>query len=414
MAEAQTYAARWIFPVDAPPLERGTITVRGDKIIAVEPHGTRTPDVDLGNVAILPGFVNAHTHLDLSGARGLLLPSPHRGRGVGGEGACDFTQWLRSVIAFRRSRTPEQVQADIAAGIAECLRFGTTIIGDISSGGASWDELGEATCRALVFYELIGLTQQRVEESIDAWDAWRAQAGAYPTCLFNLSPHAPYSTSMHLYLLAAHRSAHSKLPFATHLAETCEELELIRNKSGPFVQFLESLNAWEPDAFDSRLIDLFLRHHPGIFAHCNYLDPATPFTADQTVVFCPRTHAAFGHPRHPFPQFLQRGVRVALGTDSLASNPDLDILAEARFVRRHYPEVAPATILRMLTLSGAEALGFDADAGSLTPGKSADLVILPLPDRDDADPHDLVFDSALPVLGAMFRGERSQRFTLSP
>ena len=118
-----------------------------------------------------------------------------------------------------------------------------------------------------------------------------------------------------------------------------------------------------------------------MFVHGNYLDPAdTPFLPSQTVVICPRTHAAFGHAAHPFPHFLQRGVRIALGTDSLASNPDLDILAEARFLRAHYPEVEPAMLLRMLTLSGAEALGFDGVTGSLTAGKSADLVVLPLPE----------------------------------
>jgi cytosine/adenosine deaminase-related metal-dependent hydrolase len=98
-------------------------------------------------------------------------------------------------------------------------------------------------------------------------------------------------------------------------------------------------------------------------------------------------------------------VRVALGTDSLASNPDLDILAEARFLWRHYPVVEPAMILRMLTLTGAEALGFGAITGSITPGKSADLVVLPLPNATPADPHDLVLDSSLPVQAVMFRGD---------
>ena len=95
-----------------PPLDRGTVTVRGDKIEAVEPHGTRTPDEDLGNVAIIPGLVNAHTHLDLSGARGLIPPTDPD----------HFTDWLRGVIAYRRSRSPDEVQADIRAGLAECLR----------------------------------------------------------------------------------------------------------------------------------------------------------------------------------------------------------------------------------------------------------------------------------------------------
>jgi aminodeoxyfutalosine deaminase len=144
-----------------------------------------------------------------------------------------------------------------------------------------------------------------------------------------------------------------------------------------------------------------------IFVHGNYLDAATMFHLPQSLVICPRTHAAFGHPRHPFPAFIQRGLRVSLGTDSLASNPDLDILAEARFLRQHYPEVEPATLLRMLTLSGAEALGFDSVAGSLTVGKSADFVILPLPNVDRRDPHDLVLDSTLPIARALFRGEPS-------
>ena len=99
-------------------------------------------------------------------------------------------------------------------------------------------------------------------------------------------------------------------------------------------------------------------------------------------------------------------MRVALGTDSLASNPDLDILAEARFLREHYPEVEPALLLRMLTVNGpAERMGVGAVAGSLTVGKSADLVVLPLPNGEASDPHDLVLQSTLPVQRVMFRGE---------
>jgi cytosine/adenosine deaminase-related metal-dependent hydrolase len=125
---------------------------------------------------------------------------------------------------------------------------------------------------------------------------------------------------------------------------------------------------------------------------------------DHTIVYCPRTHAAFGHPPHPFCEFLQRGVRVALGTDSLASNPDLDLLAEARFVHQRYPDVPGETILRMATLSGAEALGWADETGSLTPGKSADLVVLPLPE-DEADPYRLMLESSTKVRAVLFRGQ---------
>src|SRR5215213_5133750 len=117
----QTYTARYVFPVAEPPLPNGVVVVSGDRIEAVDPAGSRRADVDFGNAAIVPGLVNPHTHLDLSGARGLIPPTDPD----------HFTDWLRGVIAYRRNRTPEQVQADTRAGLAECLRYGTTLIGDI-------------------------------------------------------------------------------------------------------------------------------------------------------------------------------------------------------------------------------------------------------------------------------------------
>jgi cytosine/adenosine deaminase-related metal-dependent hydrolase len=139
--------------------------------------------------------------------------------------------------------------------------------------------------------------------------------------------------------------------------------------------------------------------------HGNYLPTDTPLYPHQTIVFCPRTHAAFGHRRHPLPALLERRVRVALGTDSLASNPDLDTLAEARFVHHHYPEVAGDALLRMLTLDGATALGWGDVTGSLTPGKFADMVVLPLPEAEASDPHALLWESQQAV-ETMFVGGR--------
>jgi cytosine/adenosine deaminase-related metal-dependent hydrolase len=406
-----TYTARWIFPIATPPLPGGTITIAGNQIAAVGPHGTRAADVDLGDVAILPGFVNAHTHLDLTGARGNCPPQQ------------DFTQWLRRVIAFRRGRTPDQVKADIAAGLTESLRFGTTLIGDISANAASWELLGQSPCHARMFYELLGLPQDRADQSWDEAQNWFKGRGVIAeekgrkgdrekekdflpsrsTRLVGLSPHAPYSVRTSLYETVA-ASCQLATIIATHLAETQAELELLRSRTGPFVGFLKELNVWDPSGLANDPLDVIQMLPHGIFVHCNYLDPQTPLGPTQSIVVCPRTHAAFAHPSHPFPDMLQRGVRVALGTDSLASNPDLDILAEARHLRRHYPEVEPAKLLRMLTLSGAEALRFGALTGSLKPGKSADLVVIPLADESAADPHDLVLDSKSPVAKVMFRG----------
>jgi cytosine/adenosine deaminase-related metal-dependent hydrolase len=387
--------ARWVFPADGPPVERGVVTVRGEQIVAVEPHGTRTADTDLGNAAILPGFVNAHTHLDLTGLRGKCPPSP------------DFVGWLRQVIAHRRSVTPEQTQTDIRAGIDECLRFGTTLVGDIASGGASWDQLAEAPLRAVVFYELIGLSDDRAKQVLADARQWLESAVATVTCKPGLSPHAPYSVRCVLFARAALLARSPKRPLAVHLAETNAELELLHHRRGPFVSLLRELGVWDAEALadsPSQIMKGCDQRIPKLFVHGNYLAPSARIPRNSAIVYCPRTHAAFGHPPHPFREFLARGIRVALGTDSLASNPDLDLLAEARFVYSRYPDVPGAALLRMATLSGAEALGSADTTGSLTPDKSADLVVLPLPDADAENPHRLIFESDRAASAVMFRG----------
>jgi cytosine/adenosine deaminase-related metal-dependent hydrolase len=402
-SESRTFTARWVFPVAGPPLAGGTVTVRGHAIAAVEPRGARTPDEDLGNVAIIPGLVNAHTHLDLSGARGLIPPTDPE----------HFTDWLRGVIAYRRTRTPEQVQADIRAGLAECLHHGTTLIGDIAAGGASYPAVSGAATRAVLFWEVIGLSRERydavlAEFGTKAGLSWFDDPSpdaylATPLCRWACSPHAPYS--------ANHDAARGQLYLgsaAIHLAESPAELELLATKSGPFVPFLQQLGVWNPAALRAGLRDFVVAHPksipPALYVHCNYLPPDVPFAPVQTVVYCPRTHAAFGHPPHPFRGFLARGVRVCLATDGLASNPDLDVLAEARFVRSRDPDFPGEQLLRMVTLAGAEALGWSNECGSLEPGKSADLVAVPLPDRDAADPHELLLGEDAGHRRTMFRG----------
>jgi cytosine/adenosine deaminase-related metal-dependent hydrolase len=392
--------ARWVFPVDGPPIERGVVSVHAERILAVEPPGKRTPDIDLGNAAILPGLVNAHTHLDLTGLRGKCPPSE------------DFTGWLRQVIVHRRAITPEQTQADIRAGIDECLRFGTTLVGDIASGGASWDALAEAALRAVVYYELIGLSKERAASAWEAWKWWHLARPDSATCQPGVSPHAPYSVWWPLFF----GTVISGVPVATHLAESRAELWLLGDRCGPLVPFLKALGVWSPEGLAGApddILRLMNGLNPVSFVHGNYLDTDTRFPANGTVVYCPRTHAAFGHPPHPFRDFLARGVRVALGTDSLASNPDLDVLAEARFVSSRHPEMPGADVLRMATLSGALALGWADTTGSLAPGKSADLVVLPLPNHDVDDPHRLIFDTDVAVSAVMFRGRWRERETAS-
>jgi cytosine/adenosine deaminase-related metal-dependent hydrolase len=386
---------RWIFPVEGEAIEDGSITVQGDRIVAIEPHGRRNADLDLGNVAVIPGLVNAHSHLDLSGLRGAGLPTDN------------FTNWLRRVIGHRRNTSAEQVGKDIESGLKESLCHGTTLIGDISGDGASWNYLTSAPLRAVVFAELLGLPRLRAGQAWAKTCDWLRTHGATETCRPGLSPHAPYSVRTSLYRAAANCCREHGLALATHLAESEAELELLESRRGPFLDFLSDLGVWEPDGLarhPNEILQIGANTANTLFIHCNYLATDSPFPKSASVIYCPRTHAAFGHQPYPLRALLQAGVRVALATDSLASNPDLNVFEEIRFLHQHFGDIPGSALLRMGTLSGAEALGWSAETGSLSSGKSADLVVLPLTNDDHPDPYKVLFASLDPVRAVLWRG----------
>ncbi len=397
-----TLRARYVFPVAGDPLPDGTVTIH-DRVISALGAGPAEGEVrDLGNVAILPGLVNAHTHLEFSD-----LARPLGRPGIG------FVDWIEEVIAYRRRRTEPAWRA-VAKGLDECLRLGTTAVGEIAQPGWSVQAFQEAGLDAIVFLELIALTGDRVngvlalaEEHVEAGrctTAWHA----------GISPHSPYSTDVSLIERAVALSSRKRVPIAFHLAESKEEIEWATSQSGRFRDFLTRVvgpsSAGRPCARPARdwVLDLS-RAHRALVIHGNYLeDEAIGELArgsDHTaVVYCPRTHDYFGHDPYPLEKMLRAGVTVALGTDSRASSPDLSVLAEMRLVARRHPSVPRSTILRMGTHLGAVALGRAHQIGGLRPGMHADLAIVRLPDRDAAEPHDLLFDSEEPVVATWVRG----------
>ncbi len=394
--ESWSLTARWVFPVDGPPLERGVVRIEGDRIAGVERRSSLSADYDVGNAAILPGLVNAHTHLDLSNLRGQARPSPN------------FVDWLRAVVRHRRQTNLEQVETAIRTGLEESLASGTTLLGDISAGGLSWPILNLAPVRSIVFYEVLGLTEERAGQALLGLRRWLDGARPMEISRPGISPHAPYSVRKSLFEASAELATQAGMPLTVHLAETQAELELLRWHKGPFVPFLKELGAWDPQglvADPEAVLKICSSEKPGLFIHGNYLPSSTQVSPTGTIVYCPRTHAAFGHGPHPFRGFVERGTRVALGTDSLASSPDLDVLAEARFIHERNPDVPGEVLLRMATLSGAEALGWAAETGSLSPGKSADLIVAPLPDREESDPHRVILESRQKITAVLFRGK---------
>ena len=266
----------------------------------------------------------------------------------------------------------------------------------------------------IVFLELIAPTADRVDAAIELahrhLESAERSAGWHP----GLSPHAPYTVHPRLLGRAVELSRGRGVPMALHLAESREEMELLGRGAGPFRELLQRLGAWAAEAFPGgrRPLDYLAElagAHRALVIHGNYLDDEEiAFLAQQTkrmaVVYCPRTHAHFGHAEYPLAKLVESGATVGLGTDSRASSPDLSVLAEMRFVARRHGSIPPDVVLRLGTLFGARALGRDDLLGSLQRGKQASLTAVALPDRDAPDPHELLFDSDLPVVGAWHEG----------
>jgi len=402
--ELRAFKARYVFPVAGQPIPDGLVTIQGQSIVAVGKDTPAGQVRDLGNVAIVPGLVNAHVHLEFSD-----LAEPL------GELGMPLASWVREVVRFRQFG-PYRPYDAVRLGLQECLDAGTTALGEIAQPRWQSDLFETGRPETTVFLELIALrsdwsdrTLERARRHVETGNvsgSWRA----------GLSPHAPYSVHPVVLEQVVSLSADERIPVAMHLAESPEELQLLDSATGPFREILENLRSFDPIAFPRgarplTYLRMLARAHRSLVIHGNYLDDEEiAFLAEHAermaVVYCPRTHAYFGHSAYPLEQLLSAGATVALGTDSRASSPDLSVLAEMRFVARTCQSIGRDVVLQVGTISGARALGRDHRLGSLEPGKYADMAAVALPDHNASDPYELLFDSDLPVLATWYRGRR--------
>ena len=378
----QTYAARWVLPIDGPPLEQGEVVVEGGSIAAVRPRSASPATRDFGEAVLLPGLVNTHTHLEYTALRGFLEDVP-------------FFPWVRALTASKAAFNAEDWIWSARLGALESIAAGTTTIGDNTDVGVTMQVATEAGLRGVIFQEVFGIDpRQSVMQSLEGLAAKitahrqiasdRVRVGVSPHALYTVRP--AVMTAINAFVADEH------LPVSIHIAESAAESALTERGEGQFAEMFQRRDIiWEmpgqsPTAYAAALGALGANT---LAVHCVQQTPddlALLAATGAAIVHCPKSNAKLGAGLAPLAAWLRvPGLRVALGTDSAVSNNTLDLWEEMRFAllmqraaRQDVEAVTAPQVLRMATLGGAEALGLDDAIGSLTPGKRADLIAVSL------------------------------------
>ena len=372
-------SAGWVIPVDGPPL-RDAYVAWEDGLIVEVGHGRA--DRHFGEDAlILPGIVNAHSHLEYSVYAGF------------GDGE-PFGSWLATHIARKRVLTRADMAAIARHGAAESLRAGITTTADYSFSGVAAHAAGELGLRAIVYLEVFGADPAAAEKR---FRELRGLLTESELVTLGVSPHAPYTCSVDVYRWCLSLG----VPVGTHLSESANENEWLEHGTGP----LSGNSAVLPPTGKRAVATLEPVLGPDLLcAHCVDLEPAELALLaerDVPVAHCPRSNALLGCGIAPLAELRAAGARVGLGTDSPASTPSFDVFEEMRtaifFARareRSADALTAEEALRLATIDAAGALQLDREVGTLAPGKRADLTVVSL----SGSPYHPVEDPAAAVV----------------
>ncbi len=377
------YRARWVVPVTQPPIENGCVVEHDGKIVFAGPADSAPDgdDYDFGDSVLLPGLINAHTHLELTSMRGFL------------EDLC-FNDWIDKLRSSRKEALTDDMLLDSARyGIVEGLHAGITTYADTCATGFVMTAMLEMGVRGIMFQETFGSGPEQCEASIKALRARVAELSPLQTDLVRLgiSPHAPYTVSDVLYTACAEFAHEEGWRMGLHIAESASEQELVTSGTGPFAEeWIERGLEVVPRGRSP----VALLEKTGCLSTSPLLIHAVRLDAEDieaiarhkcAVAHCPASNAKFGHGIAPLAQYLAAGITVGLGSDSVASNNRMDILEEARLavlfqraVHRNETTIPAHTALEMATIGGARALNIDDKVGSLEVGKDADFSVFSL------------------------------------
>ncbi len=400
--------ARWVLPIAHPPLRDGAVVVDGARIVWVGPseEAEAGRHEQLGEAILMPGLVNAHTHLELTGLRGFL------------EGL-DFRDWLRVLTAVRAQVLSEADLLDAArCGVNEALRAGITTVADCSASGVPLRAMRDAGIRGRLYLETFGPDPRQRDESLRSLreGVARLQRDASPLVTVGVSPHAPYTVSESLYAAVAEYAREERLAVATHVAESAAETAFVRDGTGPFA---DRLRARDIPVQGTGLSSIAWLERTGLLdssvllihaIHADAADVARVAAHGAHVVHCPISNAKLGQGIAPVRAMREAGIAVALGSDSVASNDAMDLVQEARqavllqSLHAAIPDALSASdALTLATQGGARALNMDG-LGVLEPGAVADLCAFAI-DAPEAAP---VYDPTVLLVHVLGAGRRAR------
>lgn len=381
------HQARWVVPVDGPVLADGAVAVAGGRIVAVGPAaeiwqtyraGGLGPGAarhcDHGDGAIIPALINAHVHLEFTALRHAVPPQGN------------FPAWLQAAIDASSNLAPAKIDQGVRDGIAELGRFGTILAAEVSNTGRSLPLLADSGLEFHYFFECLGfnlLNEDPLAADFPFFD--QAALGSLPV---SAAAHAPYSVAAPLFRRITAWNRQQGRFASVHLAESRQEMQFLLQGDGPLQKLLVRRGRWyqgftPPACSPALYLDrLGFWDDQALAVHGVWLAPRDRELLARRGVrlaLCPRSNLHTGAGFPDLPALQQAGLKPALGTDSLASAPDLNLFQEIRALQAQFPQVQLADLLAMATINGAAALNRDHDLGSLSPGKKAALLFLPIP-----------------------------------
>ena len=396
------YQADWLLPMDDAPLLRGWMKVEGGRVVAMGSEAALPPDVEVQQFpgcVLLPGFINAHCHLELTALKNRIPAGK------------SFPVWVEELRGLTTGLSSEDYRQSVKEGISLLLRGGATTVIDVGNTGDALSVLSESPMRSFALVETLGLDPSLAESRSEHAASLANQLANTARFRTGVALHAAYSCSRDLLVKVNAFQKERKLPVSIHAAESAEEAELFSSASGSLQKYCRSIFPEAPEHWATSplrwLEENLLLQEGALVIHGNHLyerDLEILLRRKSTVVHCPSSHAFFGHKAFPYAELRQRGIPVCLGTDSLASGDSLSMLDQIRMFRKNFSEVTAQKALRMATTVAARALKMPRELGVLGPRYRADFIAVRTKTSPKEDPCEAVLRPDAQVVFAAIDG----------